>query len=145
MKNKQWLTPNKMLFESEHKTFNSKCNYISTGNVYSNVQTSSFIRSSNQLECNGFTRPKGHLQDYDLNHNSFSALSRYEVSRIKEFTDLHNGSILYKFFHVSSGKKLVHGFVLTDKEYKHLCTFMHNQSNKSYSVISECKKYICKE
>lgn len=143
MQKHTWKTPNKMLMLSEHKTFNSKCDYIATGNVYSNVQTSSFIRSSNQLECNGFTNPKGHLQNYDLNNVSFSNLSDREITKIKELTDLHNGSILYKFFHVSKGVKIVHGFVLTDKAYNHLCTFMHSKSNKSYSAISECKKYIC--
>lgn len=138
-----WKTTSKMLMLSEHSTFNSKCDYIATGNVYSGVQTSSFIRSSGQLECNGTIYPKEHLQNCDLAMISFSTLHARERAKIKELTDLHNGSILYKFFHVSKGVKVTHGFVLTDEEYNHLRTFMHSQSNKSYSVINECKKYIC--
>jgi penicillin-binding protein-related factor A (putative recombinase) len=142
MKTKQWDTPNKMHFDSLHKTFNKQCNYISTGNVYSNVQTSSFIRASSQLECNGFKFDAGHLQDCDM--KGFNAwLAYHQIKHIKELTDLHNGSILYKFFHMSKGVHIVHGHVLTDKHYNHLATFMLNESNKSCSVIAECKKYIC--
>jgi hypothetical protein len=142
MKIKQWKTSNKMLFESEHKTFNSKCNYIGTGNVYSNVQSSSFIRPSFLLGCNGFTNPIGYLQNYDLNSNVFDALSTNQKNKIKESTDLHNGSILYKFFHLNKGIKIIHGFILTDKDHNYIFTFMHNETNKSYSVLNECKKYI---
>lgn len=43
MKKIEWLNNNKMKFESEFKTFNKATNLITTGNVISNTQFSSFI------------------------------------------------------------------------------------------------------
>lgn len=39
----EWLTPNKMKFESEFKTFNAAADLITTGAVISNVQFSEFL------------------------------------------------------------------------------------------------------
>lgn len=141
MKKIAWKNPNKMIFESEHKTFNKQCDYISTGNVCSNVQTSSFIRPYYQLECNGFTNPFGHLQNFDL--LNFPEINGYLLNTVKRLTNENNGAILYKFFHVSNGTKTIHGYILTDTKYNYLQLFNHNQSVKSYSVLSECKKYVC--
>ena len=66
MKEHEWATPNRMKFDSLHKTFNRQVSCISTGNHIGNTVYSSYIRAYNQTECNGHTFPKGHLQEYDL-------------------------------------------------------------------------------
>lgn len=39
---------------------------VYTGNVWSGLQYSNFIRSEHETECNGFTNPPGKLRDFDL-------------------------------------------------------------------------------
>ena len=69
MKEKVWDNPNKMHFESPHKTFNRQCALISTGNQIGDVVTSNYIRPFAEVECNGKVNPEGHLQDWDLTKN----------------------------------------------------------------------------
>lgn len=145
MKLIQWKTPNKMLFESEHKTFNKQTNLITTGNVWANTQRSSYIRPSNQTICNGFNRPIVELQNYDL-ENMSHILPQSTISAIKQLVDANNGGIVYAFFHVHKKRKILHGVILTDKAHNHLKTFVNPwYAPKSDSVLNECKKYICND
>ena len=149
MKKKEWVTPNRMKFESLHKTFNRQVSMISTGNQIGNTVYSSYIRSYNETECNGRTFPKGHLQEYDLGW-----LVKEAPQETKDFIRRHGKDrkfILYVFFHRSNGKifwnrsyeeKIIHGAVITDPEHNYIKTFYSRNNVKSRSVIDEAKKYI---
>lgn len=141
MKQHKWATPNRMLFESGHKTFDRQANYVSHGNVYSNVQTSSYVRAYSETECNGFTRPPGHLRDFDL--KGFTDMPGHVRNYILHATQ-NRMVIVYKFFHVANGRKTVHGWVVTSihPEYRLLDYFVTGPTYKSYSVILEAIKYI---
>lgn len=144
MKKVEWRNPNKMIFESEHKTFNRQADLISTGNVWGGVQTSGFVRPYNQTECNGFTNPPGKLRDFDLSlwRNMPSHVRAYVIKQTRD-----RSVILYEFHHKTrirwGGVRWVtHGWVVTTVDYKLLRSFVTGPTYKSYSVIREAIKYI---
>lgn len=141
MKEHKWATPNRMLFESEHKTFNRCVDLISTGNVWSGVQTSSYVRAYSNTECNGFTNAPGHLRDFDL--KGFTQMPAYVRRYILSVTE-NESVIVYKFFHQVGGRKTVHGWVVTsrDPEYRLLRSFVTGPTWKSESVLNEAIEYI---
>ena len=143
MKEKKWRNNNHMLFESEHKTFNRQVQCISTGNVLGYCQLSGYVRAKNDLKCNGFTNPPGHLQNWDLT----SGILRDFHPMVKEWIrenviDKH--VIAYQFRSWNGERKVVHGYVITtaDDEYKLLKTWHIGPTMKSWSVIDEAIKYI---
>ena len=140
MKKKEWATPNRMKFESLHKTFNKQVSTITTGNHIGNTVYSGYIRSYNETECNGFTSPKGHLQEYDLGN-----IVKEAPTIAKDFVRQHGKDrkfILYVFFHWYDGRRIIHGAVITTPEYRPIATFYTRSSLKSMSIIDEAKKYI---
>jgi hypothetical protein len=152
MKTIEWDNPNKMKFFSGHKAFDKQTNYISTENVAANTQYSSFIRSWNN-------DGKG-LIDYDRNKREPEWLFNFDITPFKETfsefrkieTDLTNRSkqwteshILYAFFHINLQpyrRKILHGFVLTDRNHNHVKTWYFGSSYKSWDLVEEAKKYI---
>lgn len=140
MKVKQWATPNRMLFESEHKTFNKQTQLISTGNVWANTQYSGCIRGYYTTDCNGHISELGHLQNYDM--KQFNQYLPYHVlQQIKELTK-NNGGILYIFKHYSNGRLIVDGAILTDRQYKHIKSYYLGGSYKQDSIIDKAREYI---
>lgn len=147
MKKKEWATPNRMRFDSAHKTFNRKVDLISTGNVWGSVQTSGYVRPYSEAECNGFTRPPGHLRDFDL--KGFTQMPQHVLRYILSVTE-NKSVIVYKFFHVCNRgywkgeSKTVHGWVITSTgpEYRLLRYFVTGPTWKSESVLLEAIKYI---
>ncbi len=140
MKTKKWINGNKMLFESEHKTFNRQCKYISTGNQIGDTVLSSYVRPFSEVKCNGITNAKGHLQEYDLNW-ILSDLPSGVKNWIREHAKT-KGVIAYHFFYMNRKKERVNiGYVVTDKNYK-LLTQWHTRGLKAYSALNECIKYI---
>lgn len=140
MKEHEWATPNRMKFESLHKTFNRQVSCISTGNQIGNTVYSSYIRAYNDTECNGYTNPKGHLQEYDLGW-----LVEEAPRETKDFIrrqEKNRRFILYVFFHWNNGTRIIHGVVITDTEYNHVRTFYTRNNYKSRSILEEAKKYI---
>lgn len=113
MKKHTWDNPNKMHFESPHKTFNRQCRLISTGNQIGDVVCSNYIRPYNEVECNGFISSPGHLQDWDLTKNIvvLPCHIREEVRRLTH----DNGGIIYNFHHWNGNKRIDDGFVLTTR------------------------------
>jgi hypothetical protein len=140
MKRAQFVNPNKMLMESGHKTFDRQTNLITRGNVYSNTQISSYIRPYNQTEWNGKTVQKGELQNYDL---KFFGKLPFEVEEAVRAYAKDKSIILYMFFHRNSDKeKIVHGYVITDTQYRLIDFFVTGPTYKSYNVIKECSQYV---
>lgn len=135
---------------SQHATFNKQvdASCIMAGNVTSDVQTSTFIRPRQELECNGRVNAPGHLQEFDL--QTFEG--RPNMDRVLRYirTDPFfetNTAIGYRVFHYVGQQLTLHGFVLTDREHKLIRRFDREdlglrRSSKSASVLDFCLPYI---
>ena len=140
MKKREWVNGNHMLFESPHKTFNKQVDCISTGNVMGHVQLSCHVRSYNEIECNGNIRPKGHLQEYDLNW-----IAEKFPHYVKDFarkTFIDEGGWLYEFRYWKGSEKYVMGYVATTYEHNLLKYWNTAGAFKSEEVLEEAIKYI---
>lgn len=139
MKTKEWLNPNKMKIETEHKTFNQQTRVIGAGNIIATTQVSLFIRAwNNTYRWDGDTVEPGYLQNFDL---TAFRLPKHIEKAVRD-TAVDESVILYEFRHFNGDKKIVHGYVITDGEYRLLRTFVTGPTWKSNSVIKECLKYI---
>lgn len=135
---------------SQHATFNKQVDAacIMAGNVFSDVQTSTFIRPRQQLECNGFSNAPGHLQEFDLktfvNRPNMDRVLRH--IRTDPFFET-NTAIGYRIFHYAGKQPTLHGFILTDRAHKLIRRFDREdlglrRSEKSASVLDFCLPYI---
>ena len=137
MKKVKWVNGNKMLFESEYKTFNKAVDLIGHGNVMGNVQTSGYIRGYSETECNGLQSPKGHLQNYDLDW-----LNKHLPYELKDWIKGQNKTFVgYSFFYWKNGGRIFIGWVVTcqDKLVKKVYA---KYNSKTISALDECIKYI---
>ena len=117
-------TGTKQLINSGWKLFDEQTNLITTGNVSSNTQQSSYIRPWTETECNGRTNPEGHLTNFDL-----QPFRKYRIPTVidKIVSDKNRKEpvILY-MFHVWSKDQHVLPFcwVVTDTNHKLLKHFI---------------------
>ncbi len=144
MKKIEWLTPNKIKFESPHKVFNQQCKLISTGNIISDTQIGFFIRPYHDLYCNGVMFETGHLQRTDL--LSFDNLPSKVREYIREKGERQT-LILYEFRHWYKDKnrrdvKVLHGYVITSYHHEHIATFRTNTLWKSQEILKEAIQYV---
>jgi len=131
----------KQIINTGHKTFDRQLVCASTGNVIGGGQYSNYIRPYTETECNGFTRPPGHLQNFDLQHFSLSDRLR---SLVKKYTQ-DKSRILYKFYHYNGDTEITHGYVLTegyDENYKLVDYWVTGPTYKSWLVIEGVLPYI---
>lgn len=142
MKKIEWINPNKMKFESEHKEFNRQCKYITRGNQIGDVVLSGYVRSYEETECNGFTNEKGHLQDYDLNWLLEDA-PYFVKDWIRDYAKKVS-VIGYCFFYRKNGSKISIGYAVTTPEYKKakLLRKWYVGNYKRRSALDEAIKYI---
>ncbi|NIV28280.1 MAG: hypothetical protein GWN58_01840 [Anaerolineae bacterium] len=144
MKAIEWRDPNTMVFESGHKTFDRQVGFISPGNVISPHQLSKHVRAYADIHCNGFTRPPGHLRDFDLGWFDSTGLPGHMRRWLKRATQ-EQGAWVYRFCHFNSdGRRVVHGWVVTsDGPNKTLLRkFYTGPTYKSWWVIDEAAKYV---
>jgi len=138
-----WKTPNKMKIETGHGAFDRQTNVIATGNCITNTQISSFIRArKNVVNPVGEIVPEGYLQDFDL--KKFSNLPD-KVRKVVKQVAVEEPVILYEFFHRNRGKRIVHGYVITDSRRRLIEWFVTGPTYKSYKVIAECVKYVSED
>lgn len=143
---KEWATPNRMKFESEHGMFNRQVDCIGTGNHIGHVQLSGYVRPRTETKCNGFTSEKGHLQEYDLNWllKDFPNYVK-EFIRKLEYAENHT-TIGYEFRLWRGAKKTVIGYVVTagadDRHRVSKKWVVGKQQEKARSVIDEAITYI---
>lgn len=149
---KEWVTPNRMKFESLHKTFNHQVDCIGTGNVFGHVQLSGYVRPRSEMELpNGEPCKQGEMQEWDLEHFILSDFPEYVKKYIRSLGYAEDNSVVaYEFRHwrrserVAAGLKVVHGYVLTsgsDDGHKVLKVW-YSPGKKSRSVIDEAITYI---
>jgi hypothetical protein len=139
LKKVEFRNPNKMLMQSGHRTFDAKADIVTTGNVISNAQHSSYIRAFNETECNGHTFRPGHLQKFDF--DLFPGLPQHVREGVKRHSQ-DKSIILYEFRHFVSSEMIVHGYLITTPQRQLLERFRIGMTFKSELVLDECEKYV---
>ena len=91
--------------------------YIGTGNVVGAVQFSCCVRPRRQTHCNGFERPEGVLQEFDL-----KGLRDYRLNvvanRIKASKDFEEtGGHWYLFRRRNGVESIIYGALVTNMEH----------------------------
>lgn len=141
MKKIIWATPNKMEIGTGHAAFDRQTNIISTGNIIANTMIGWHIRPHSETECNGLTRPPGHLRDFDLQLFRSRNMRRHVLSYILSVTQ-DSPIWLYEFFHYNGRCRIMHGYIVTAKDHTHMRSFITGPTQKSAGVIYECEKYV---
>ena len=127
-------------FDSQHKTFNKYIVSISHGNVIGGGQYSSFIRPYSETKCNGFTNDKGHLRSFDIKNFDLSWPVKSWLEKNKEVY-----IILYQFYHVKNGNRIIHGHVIEEVKSGKFHTFKTPYASwKSETVLEEAIKFLDK-
>ena len=138
MKKIEWENSNKMIFKSEHKTFNRQVKCISAGNVISSNQVSGYIRPYNETECNGRINSEGYLQNYDLEW-----LNKDLPEHLKKWIrGKRQGFIGYTFLYWVGKRKIFIGWIITDREHNLVKKAYARYNSKTMSALDECEKYI---
>jgi hypothetical protein len=132
-----------------HNTFDriAADDYVYTGNAYTNIQVSGYIRAFKDVTCNGFPWKEGELQAADL--KSWKTNRHYRVptpvfSFISEVA-VEKPVILYMFYHWRRKELVVHGFAVTSgNEDKHelLRRWVTGPTHKSWNIMDECCRAI---
>jgi len=127
-----------------HKTFDSQFDYVGTGSVISRVQLSCCIRPHNSTDIFFATKQRevGFFQAFDL--ESFDYIPLDVKTFTKEATQ-EEPAILYKFRSWNGTDQVVHGWVVTDIDGKHLKSFYTRNTPKSHAVVDTCAKLVTTE
>ena len=148
LKQRQWDTPNKMHMDSGYKLFDKQTVLISTGNVLSPTQHSSYIRPWNEVDNYGYKGVPGQFCKYDM--NGFNQIPEHIRSIIYD-EGRETSVILYEFrvWHGNEEKEII-GHVLTtghDEGYKYIAHKVYCPYGCSFykreKAINEAMKYIC--
>jgi hypothetical protein len=133
------------------KGFNRKADVITTGSVYSGVQSSCHIRARQELECNGFARAHSELQRFDLKTFCFDLR---EMRRVHQFIEKSpffetNSGIAYRFFHFKGETRIIHGVILTDSHYNLIRRFDSEELGTAHrpvsvNVLDFCQQFVCR-
>jgi hypothetical protein len=131
-------------FESDHQTFNAKARTygVSSGNVCSGTQNSTYVRSHSETECNGATRPPGHLRAFDLEVFKGQIALPHEV-RTWLNVNRENKCIVYCLRTYRGEQVRVHGWIITgpDPDHKLLASFA-GRGQKNRSVVDEAIRFL---
>jgi hypothetical protein len=133
--------------DTGHRAFDRQANasIVTVGNVISDVQVSSYIRPSSQLECNGFVNAPGHLQDFDIRQFRRSSMPAEVERTARKAADDNGGAILYRFGYwvgPSWDLRRIHlGWVVTDKAHTLVAAFPAS-TPKARQVIDEMLAFV---
>ena len=147
MKKSKWSKDGmKQIISSGWKEFDRQTNCIATGNVTANTQFSLFVRPWKETECNGFTRPEGHLLNYDLNQFGNHRIPQ-DIEEILRDEGREESVILYMFFTISKEKRVEpFAWVVTDRQHKLIMYRVVRYGNQSwqkrYDAAREAISYI---
>lgn len=143
LKKAEFDNPDKMKFESAHKTFNRQTNVISPGNVIATTQYSSYIRPYTEVvNPVGQQVAPGVLQTFDLRSFQDYRISHAILQEVRRLTHDVQG-ILYLFKHYTSDHHvMLDGLVLTTPEREHVKTWYLNSDWRAGSAVDEARRYI---
>lgn len=138
-----------MIINTGYKLFDNQTNLITTGNVISNTQYSSYIRPYKEVINGGHIGKCGDFMKYDMQYFKQipNAIKKYLLNEERE-----DSCILYEIFVNKQDDRGnyyrdIIGYILTDKNHKYIMSdvllYPYCRIEKRYNVIDECKKYIC--
>lgn len=135
-----WDNPNKMHFESGHKTFDRQVISVARGSVVGGGQLSGLVRAYN-TPTNPLGRPckAGEMQAFDLHYlqvpHNVAVLVRHHARA---------GDVwVYEFYHYVGQRRVSHGFVICDYAHtKALSVIVTGPTYKSEQVLQEAIKYL---
>jgi hypothetical protein len=131
-----------------HTTFDRQSNasgggYIGTGNVSSNTQMSSYVRGAQNTACNGYTFKQEELQKTDLKiFEDLHLLSNADIKTVKSLLKGTQSGILYSFYHHITGRRIVHGWMLTTDKDRELYSKVTGPTYKSENIMRAMKTRI---
>lgn len=138
-------TGTRQLVDTGWKTFDRQTNCISTGNVVSNTQFSSFVRPFGETECNGTHFHPGELLDFDMKPFKTYRIP-HEVARILYDKGRDRSMILYLFRTFEGTDPVPFLWVITTKDHKlyyHEVVYSFGQRySKRFKAAKEILKYI---
>lgn len=133
----------RQIINSKWKEFDNQTNLISTGNVISNTQYSSFIRPWKERKCNGCDFPEGQLMNFDLKFFSNIPQAIEDYLRDKNRED---NAILYRFSICRDEQCYPFCWIVTDSNNKLIMRRViaeYGESRaKRISAANEVMKYI---
>lgn len=145
-KRHKWRNPNRMLFESGYRTFDRAVDYVSDGDVVSNVQLSTIVRKVSDL--NGYPqgiRP-GECRAHDLGR--FRHRPGGIPYRIREHVDARPEEEFWLYCWHFPGRRSEHGepvaWILTDKAKTKALVSVCGPQRKAYLALEEARKYVVK-
>lgn len=145
-KKHEWRNPNRMLFESGYRTFDRTVNYISDGNVVSNVQLSTLVRKVSDL--NNYPRgiKPGECRAYDLGHFRYRPGGIPDC--IRKYIDARPEEEFWLYCWHFPGRQSEYGesvaWILTNKAMTKDLVNVCGPQRKAYLVLEEARKYVVK-
>ena len=136
---------NKMLIDTGHAVFDKQTNAIGTGNFWANTIHGNYIRPHQETSCNGYFWEPGYLQQSDLKYYRDLHAPNFVLNAVKKAAR-DQSVILYALFHWYNRKgqsvRVVHGYILTDPEYKLIDSWVTGPTWKSSNVVETVLPYI---
>jgi len=142
MRKVEWLNPNKMKIDSGHKGWDNAVQALTTGNVIDDGYHSSYIRPYNlTIMPAGDPCAPGRLRSFDL--QAFPDMPAH-VRKFVESQTIDNLVIVYEFRHFDSGRKIVHGYLITGPhpDYREIERFYTGPTWKSRGVVDTATEYL---
>lgn len=138
----KWANPNKMIFESGHKTFDRQTNVISTGNIIANTLLGRHIRPyyTPTTPLGDPCRP-GDMQAFDLNSEVLRLPAHVRQFVVENARN--KGVWVYELRHWNGDQKVIHGYIITrSKTHKYLGEFCIGPTYKSWMVLNTALPYL---
>ena len=134
-------TSDSMVIDTGCSAFDSQCSHLTSGNHWGNCQFSTFVRPVYETECNGRTIPAGELFEFDM--NTFTTMPDYVRVAIRAM----NRTVVVSEIrhHLGShrlGRKIVHGYIVTDAAERLIRVFQTTDSSVSRRILASVLPYV---
>ena len=134
-------TSDRMVIDTGCSDFDSQCSHLTSGNHWGSCQFSTFVRPVSETECNGRTVPVGELFDFDM--KAFTEMPAHVRVAIRTIGSTIVVSEIRH--HIGShwpGRKIVHGYVVTDATERLIRVFQTTDGPISERILSTVLPYI---
>ena len=134
-------TSGRMMIDTGCPVFDSQCSHLTSGNHWGNCQFSTFVRPVSATECNGRTVPVGELFDFDM--KSFTMMPQYVLAAVRA---MNRTVVVSEIRHHTGshklGRKIVHGYIVTDAAERLIWVFQTNDGPSSQRILSTVLPYV---
>ena len=145
MKQAKWDYENdRQIIETGHKGFDSQTNLLTHGNILANTMAGRHIRSYNDIKHwkEGESYPPGHLQEWDIEYFDYFDIPKYIRKHVCSML-IDQPGWLYCFYHYNrKRKKVIHGWMLSDKQHNLMDYWVTGPTQKSWNVVYESIPYV---